>query len=298
MYYLNLDPNFNPFNSDAENTIRFSFATKDSKTLPGGEPDFKLLDKSLKFADMSLTTLQCIITHRIKSFEDLGLLIMAVDVLKANYIDKIGLFLPYFPATKYGSRFSIRRPFHLKLYADLINKLNLSFVTTFDPHCPVTAALVDRIEVVSNFKFVRAVLKQKDLNDFNFIIPGFNQSLGLRTLGRFLSKRNFRFNTVQCERMLNEQAKCTGFKVFANDLNGKDCVIVENIFDNGFDLKEIATELKNKNAGKIHLICSHGLFQDDADTLLQYFDTITTTDSFYNGDDERINLIKLSSNIL
>ena len=74
--------------------------------------------------------------------------------------------------------------------------------------------------------------------------------------------------------------KLSGFKVYSDDLEGQDCIIVDDICDAGGTFMGLATELKKKNAGKLFLAVSHGIFSKGLDNLTQYFDTIFTTDSF------------------
>ena len=85
---LNLDQNFKPFAPEQEiNFQNFTFS--------GGEPHIKINP------DFD-TTQKVTITHRLNSFNDFGLLCVAVDALRRMDVKNMELFIPYFPAARQG----------------------------------------------------------------------------------------------------------------------------------------------------------------------------------------------------
>lgn len=67
--------------------------------------------------------------------------------------------------------------------------------------------------------------------------------------------------------------------VYKDDLNGKDCLIVDDICDGGRTFIQLATALKQKNCGKIYLIVTHGIFSSGFDDLSDNIDGIFCTNS-------------------
>ena len=66
----------------------------DSKVFPGGEPHFRLHDTDWENEDILIVT-------RINSFNDLGLLAVAVDAIeRVGGYDGLILHLPYFPGAR------------------------------------------------------------------------------------------------------------------------------------------------------------------------------------------------------
>ena len=78
--YLNLDAQFQPFHS--ENNIQFEVFT-----FSGGEPHIKILTDVSNQAKVTITT-------RIQSFNDFGLLLLAVDALRRYGVEKLNVFIP------------------------------------------------------------------------------------------------------------------------------------------------------------------------------------------------------------
>jgi ribose-phosphate pyrophosphokinase len=74
-------------------------------------------------------------------------------------------------------------------------------------------------------------------------------------------------------------------------------LIVDDICDGGGTFIGLAAELKNKNAGKLYLAVSHGIFSKGFDSL-KCFDKIFTTNSFKDFDNEVITQINLQDGLL
>ena len=259
---LNLDPSFQPLGK--ENTIQF-----ESFTFSGGEPHIKILS-DLRAID------EVRVTARIQSFNDFGLLLIAIDALRRMSIKTIHLFLPYMPAARQDRVMITGESLSVKVYADLINGLNLDSVTIFDPHSEVAPALLNNCKVISNHKFIEKVIA--DINtDVILISPDGGALKKIYKVSEFLGG----LPVIECSKKRNvKNGQLEGFKVYEDDLKGKDCLIVDDICDGGGTFIGLAEELKKKNAGNLYLAVSHGIFNKGVEVLNQYFTKIYTTDSF------------------
>ena len=263
---LNLDPSFQPFGKD--NTIQF-----ESFTFSGGEPHIKIHSDLSKISEVTITT-------RIQSFNDLGLLLIAVDALRRMDVKTIHLFLPYMPAARQDRVMVSGEALSVKVYADVINSLNLDSVTVFDPHSEVTAALLNNCTVITNHVFIQEVIKNIN-SEVLLISPDGGALKKIYKVSEFLGG----LPVVECSKKRNvKNGKLEGFKVYEDDLIGKDCLIVDDICDGGGTFIGLAEELKKKNAGKLYLAVSHGIFNKGVAILNQFFETIYTTDSFKDLD--------------
>ncbi len=259
---LNLDHNFNPYNN--QEIIEF-----ESFSFSGGEPHIKILTP---ISDSQNVT----ITHRIKSFNDFGLLLLAVDALRRLDIKKIEVFIPYFPAARQDRVMIKGEALSVKVYADILNALNLNSVTVYDPHSEVVPALLDNCKVLSNHNFIKKVIQ--DINeDIILISPDGGALKKIYKLTHALGG----IEVVECSKSRDVRTgKISDFKVYAEDLKGKSCLIVDDICDGGGTFLGLAKELKNKNAGKLYLAVSHGIFSKGLTEFSKSFDKIYCTDSF------------------
>lgn len=272
---LNLDPKFTPFQDQEE--IKFK-----NFTFSGGEPHIKI-DPNFN-ADQKIT-----ITHRLNSFNDLGLLCITVDALRRMDVKIIDLFIPYFPAARQDRVMIPGEPLSVKVYADIINGLQLNKVFVFDAHSEVTPALVNNCTVIPNHIFIKEILKIIGEN-VKLISPDGGALKKIYKVSEFLGG----VEVVECSKSRDvKTGKLSGFKVYEEDLKGMDCLIVDDICDGGGTFVGLAEELKNKNAGKLYLAVSHGIFNKGFE-VLDCFDKIFTTNSFKDFEDERVVQIRLN----
>jgi len=271
---LNLDPKFAPFQNQEE--IKFQ-----SFTFSGGEPHIKINP------DFDATQ-KVTITHRLNSFNDLGLLCITVDALRRMDVKIIDLFIPYFPAARQDRVMIPGEPLSVKVYADIINAMQLNKVFVFDAHSEVTPALLNNSTVIPNYTFIKEVLNVIGEN-VKLISPDGGALKKIYKVSEFLGG----VDVVECSKSRDvKTGKLSGFKVYEDDLNGIDCLIVDDICDGGGTFVGLAEELKKKNAGKLYLAVSHGIFNKGFE-VLNCFDKIFTTNSVKDFEGESVQVIKL-----
>ncbi|NRD19276.1 ribose-phosphate pyrophosphokinase [Winogradskyella eckloniae] len=273
---LNLDTSFQPLGKD--NTIQFN-----SFTFSGGEPHIKILSDLNEVTEVTVTT-------RIQSFNDLGLLLIAVDALRRMDVKTMHLFLPYMPAARQDRVMIPGEALSVKVYAEVINSLNFESVSVFDPHSEVTAAVVNNCKVMTNHTFIEQVIRRIN-SEVLLISPDGGALKKIYKVSEFLGG----FPVIECSKKRNvTNGKLEGFKVYEDDLEGKACLIVDDICDGGGTFMGLAEELKKKNAGQLYLAISHGIFSKGVEALNQHFETIFTTDSFKNIDEVGVVQIALN----
>ncbi|MEQ3498440.1 ribose-phosphate diphosphokinase [Tenacibaculum sp. SSH1-16] len=259
---LNLDKSFAPYGT--ENNVDYNFFT-----FSGGEPHIKIISELENVSEVT-------ITHRIQSFNDIGTLLLATNALKNMGITKLHVVLPYFPAARQDRLMVSGEPLSVKVYADIINAQNFKSVTVFDPHSEVTPALLNNCKVIDNHKFIELVTQQLS-EDLTLISPDGGALKKIYKVAAYLQN----YEVVECSKSRNvKTGQLTGFKVYTDDLQGKDCLIVDDICDGGGTFLGLAKELKAKNAGNLYLAISHGIFSKGFDELEKHFTKIFTTDSF------------------
>lgn len=280
---LNLDPDFKPFGEG----IQFK-----KFTFPGGEPHVQDLPELHQFTDKYSGEIR--ITHRINSFNDLGFLCVTVDALKRlpcwKYSKENILYLPLMPGARQDRVTTPGTPLTVKVYADIINSLDFNKVIIFDPHSDVTPALLNNCTVIDNTWLVQNALDwiyfdQYPVGEaplhFHLISPDAGAYKKIVKLSEKKEiNRGKEMSIVLCSKTRNTATgELSGFKVYSDDLRGKDCIIVDDIIDGGGTFVEIAKVLKEKNAGNLYLIVSHGIFSKGYGHLSD-FNKIFTTDSF------------------
>ncbi|MBL0913764.1 MAG: ribose-phosphate pyrophosphokinase [Bacteroidia bacterium] len=276
MKYLNIDPLFEPFGKG----IDF-----ESFTFKGGEPHIHIREK-LSASDA--VTITC----RARSFEQFGLVLLAADALRRFGIDHLELFIPYFPAARQDRVMVPGEPLSVKVYADLVNAAAFRRVYLFDVHSEVAPALLNNCVVIPNYTLVKKALKGHP--DYILISPDGGALKKIYKLSEALGGQP----VTECSKRRDVRTgKLSDFMVYTDDLQGKTCVVVDDICDGGGTFIGLAEQLKAKNAGKLILIVSHGIFSKGAGTLRSIYDEIYCSDSFLPEDIEGVTRIRFSEGL-
>lgn len=262
MNILNLDSRFTPIQGNNINYEKFVFS--------GGEPHIKIQP------DFDIHQ-PVLITTRIRSFEDMGFLLLAVDALQRMQVKEISAFIPYFPAARQDRLMVKGEPLSVKVNAQLINALGLAQVYVFDPHSEVTPALLDKVEVIYNYDFIRRVIAEQGKENLVLISP---DGGALKKIYK-LSEQLGGIPVIECSKVRDvATGKLKSFTVYADDLSGKNGLIVDDICDGGGTFIGLAQSLKEKGIESLSIAVSHGIFSKGTAVLAPYFEKIYTTNSF------------------
>ena len=275
MKYLNLTEGFNPFNAQKRELINF-----ESFFFSGGEPHIKLDINSFHNEAHDVQ-----VSIRLKSMNDLGLLLVATDALRqCGYMKESYLFIPYFFGSRQDRRMVPGEPLTVRVIADIINELGYNLIDSFDNHSDVSTALIDNGSSINNHEFVKHCLNHVDtFFPITLISPDSGANKKMKDLCMSLGDK-LAFDLVKCDKSRNvTTGELKGFEVYADDLENRDCFIIDDICDGGGTFIGLAEELKKKNAGDLYLIISHGIFSKGFKELSKHFKKIFTTDS-WNSD--------------
>lgn len=223
-----------------------------------------------------------VITNRIKSTDDLMNILIAKDALQRKGVKYFDLVIPYIPYARQDRVCVAGESFTLKVFTTLLNSAKFDKVSVLDPHSEVASALIDNCSFINVKDYIRLTclnICDIDSSDILLISPdsGSNKKMN------HLYDSTLFSGLVKCDKKRDlGTGALTGFEVFSNDLQGKPCLIVDDICDGGGTFIGLAEELKKKNAGKLYLYVSHGIFSKGVYDLLEVFDKIYTTNSFYD----------------
>lgn len=275
--YINLSENFNPEKNikDAHilNFETFKFS--------GGEIHFKLKNIDNDYKDVK----KAVITCRVNSSDDLMKILLAKDALEIKGIKAFDLIMPYIPYARQDRVCADGESFSLKVFANILNSLNFENVYTLDAHSTVSISLIKNCADYSNIAYVKEALEDIG-KPLHLISPDFGaEKKSERLFNQFVQFERL----IKCEKKRDPNTgKLYGFQVFSEDLKGKDCIIVDDICDGGGTFLGIAKELKKKNAGKIYLFVTHGIFSKGFEALNNVFERIYTTNSISDINNQNV----------
>jgi len=260
---INLDGMFTP---TAFPEIEFT-----TKLFSGGEIHIKLNNK----IDYSKVE-KVVITNRVNSSEEVIRILLTKDALMLKGIKHFDLIMPYIPYARQDRQCDEGESFSLKVFTNLINSANFEQVICWDSHSDVAPALINNCVNIPNNIYVSTAYLQIG-NNVVLVSP---DSGANKKINKLYDKLMCFHSIVKCDKHRNlSNGLLSEFEVFTDDLNGKDCLIVDDICDGGRTFIGIAKELKKKNVGNIYLFITHGIFSNGFAKLREYFHHIYTTNS-------------------
>jgi len=274
MRVLNLSTGFNPFQSSIEEIESNSFL------FSGGEVHIKLQGS----AD------DVLISTRLNDSNDIMKLLLSVDALRRSGTKNISVFIPYLPYARQDRVMVAGEPLSIKVMCNLINSCGFEKVYVYDVHSEVSLALLENCELISNYSLVKEVLK--DRTDYLLVSP---DAGALKKIYKLAEALTYTDDIVLCNKVRDvSNGRIKQITVDQDDLQGKDCFIIDDICDGGATFVGVAKELKKRNAGKVSLIVSHGIMSHGETELVDWIDHIYTTDSIKDTQSALISRISLS----
>jgi ribose-phosphate pyrophosphokinase len=225
------------------------------------------------------------IEARIRNSDDLFALALIKDAIEneqITYGDKssIELIIPYVPYARQDRTCCKGEPHSLKVFAKFINNLNFDRVIVCDPHSDVTGALIDRVKIIDQVQIINdfTAFCKRVLQGVLFVSPDAGANKKTANVAKYFDHIRF----IRADKLRDlATGKIIETSIFADDLNGADIVIADDICDGGRTFIELAKSLKKKNAGNVILYVTHGIFSQGVDTLFANgIDEIYTTNSY------------------
>lgn len=223
------------------------------------------------------------IVANLKTSNDIMGLLLVVDALRAEDPKvRLSARIPYVPYGRQDRVCNRGEALSIRVMANLINSCGFESVKVDDPHSDVTPALIDNVVIRDQLEIcktaipmVRGALGSKNQDGSSsplvLVSPDAGSNKKITSVCKYFNMPYF----IRADKTRNLQTgEITNTVVYASNLTGKTCVIVDDLCDGGRTFIELAKELKAKGASKIALIVSHGIFSKGKEPLEEYIDYI------------------------
>ena len=250
-------------------------------TFPGGEVQVKVPNLNLLYPSLCVDVIATI-----KSSDDVMALLLTMDVIRDTYPHSKGyhLELKYFPYARQDRRCQTGEALSVKVFANLINSLEFCSVTVWDIHNEDTLTLIKNcIHTPQNLLAINLI------EEYNTLVAP--DKGALPKLKVYSESKN-----IITGRKVRDPAtgEITGTEV--DILEGIDksqpILIVDDICDGGRTFIELAKVLRKEGFSKVDLYVTHGIFSKGLGVFEGLVDNIFTTDSFYQGSDNLVTVIR------
>ena len=199
--------------------------------------------------------------------EKLMELLIAIDCVKRSSPSDIVCVIPYFGYARQDRKAKPRQPITARLVADLLQVAGANRVVTIDLHAAQIQGFfsfpVDDLTSVPMMGQYFLNKPEYNSEDFVVVSPDHGGTTRARRLADIIDaplaivdKRRPRPNVCEAQNVIG-------------DVNGKNCILVDDICDTGGSLCAAAKLLKEKGAKDIYVSLAHGVFSGEAVTKIE-----------------------------
>ena len=204
-------------------------------------------------------------------------LLICIDAIRRASARRITAVMPYFGYARQDRKVGPRTPISAKLVANLITEAGAHRVLTLELHAGQIQGFfdipVDNLYISSEFE--RDIRDTFNGDDLTFVSP---DAGGIKR-ARGIAKRLDADLAIVDKR--RERAGVSEVMNIIGDVEGRRCIIVDDIVDSAGTLCNAAEALKDAGAAKVSAHITHGVFSGEAVSRIEnsVLDLVTVTDS-------------------
>ena len=209
-------------------------------------------------------------------------LLICIDALRRASARRITAVIPYYGYARQDRKVGPRTPISAKLVANLITEAGADRVLTLELHAGQIQGFFD-IPVDNLFtsaEFEKDIRETFNGDNLTFVSP----DAGGIVRARGIAKRLDADLAIVDKR--RERAGESEVMNIIGDVEGRRCIIVDDIVDSAGTLCNAAQALKDAGAAKVSAHISHGVFSGEAVLRIEnsVLDLVTVTDSIQPSD--------------
>ncbi len=209
--------------------------------------------------------------------ENLMELLVMVDALKRASAARITAAIPYFGYSRQDRRVrSARVPIAAKLVADLLTAAGVHRVLTMDLHAEQIQGFFNiPVDNIYSLPIMLADVWKKHFEDLTVVSP----DVGGVVRARALAKR------LECDLAIIDKrrpkANVSEVMNLIGEVEGRTCVIMDDIVDTAGTLCKAAAALKSKGAKRVFAYCAHAVLSGAAISRINdsVLDELVVTDT-------------------
>jgi ribose-phosphate pyrophosphokinase len=197
--------------------------------------------------------------------ENLMELLIMVDALKRASARRITAVIPYFGYARQDRRpRSTRVPISAKVVANLLETVGVERVLTMDLHADQIQGFFDiPVDNIYASPVLLTDLKAKNYSDLVVVSPDVGGVVRARALAKqlgcdlaIIDKRRPKANVSEVMHVIGE-------------IDGRNCVIMDDMIDTAGTLVKAAEVLKDRGAKHVYAYCTHAVFSGPAIDRIQ-----------------------------
>lgn len=201
-------------------------------------------------------------------------LLIVIDALTRASASRVTAVIPYFGYARQDRKAGPRTPISAKLVSNLITTAGADRVLTVDLHAGQIQGFfdipTDNLYAVQVFQErIREDFKN-DLADICVVSPDVGGVVRARSLSKRLDD-----SPLAIVDKRRERANVSEVMNIIGEVEGKHCLLFDDIVDSGGTLMNAATALMNKNAKSVSAYVTHGVLSSQAEKLVMETPALT-----------------------
>ncbi len=187
-------------------------------------------------------------------------LLIMVDALKRASAERISAVIPYFGYARQDRRpRSSRVPISAKMVADLLQTVGVARVLTMDLHADQIQGFFNiPVDNIYASPVLLGDLRQQNYEDLIVVSPDVGGVVRARALAKQLGCDLAIIDKRRPKANVSEVMNVIG------DIDGRNCVIMDDMIDTAGTLVKAAEVLKERGAKKVYAYCTHPIFSGPA----------------------------------
>lgn len=187
--------------------------------------------------------------------------LVALDALKRASAGEVTVVMPYYGYARQDRKARARQPITAKLMADLLQVAGADRIVTLDLHAPQIQGFFNvPIDDLTAVSMIGQYFRAKHFeNEVVIVSPDHGGATRARRLAdsmpgttiAIIDKRRTKPNVAEAVNLIG-------------DVNGKICIIIDDIIDTGGSLLGGVNMLYEKGAKEVYCACSHGILSGTA----------------------------------
>lgn len=186
---------------------------------------------------------------------------LKADAAKRAGAKHVIAVMPNFDYARQERKNEPGEPISAKLNMDLLKASGVDEVITTDLHSPALEGFTSNDMIITHLEsmpVVKKYIQDKNIPNLMIVSPDLGGTKRVEKLAQALGCDHAIINK---ERKVHNEAIA---KEIIGDVNGKNCVIYDDIIDTAGTIAEAAKLLKSQGALDIYVCASHGLFNGNA----------------------------------
>ena len=186
-----------------------------------------------------------------------------IDALKRGSAKRITAILPFYPYARQDKKHLGREPISARLVADLLQAAGADRIVSVDLHTDQIQGFFDGpVDHMHAQPILTDYIKSKYATDnITVVSPDAGRVKVAEKWAHDLGDAPLAF--VHKTRSNTEANKTVSNRV-VGDVEGKDCVLLDDMIDTGGTIAGAVRVLKDAGAKKVIIACTHGVFSDPA----------------------------------